>query len=111
MEENKNLEIITRGWSRKNIKRGFLFLCVGLVLTFFSILVGLTGIDSGRIPLVFYVIYGIALFFISFGVLGFWLLIPAFQKWRNTKNEWLVWVFLAIAIFVVCGVLYILIHP
>jgi membrane protease YdiL (CAAX protease family) len=106
MEENKNLETVSKGWSRKNIKRGFLFLGIGLILTFFSILTGLTGIDSGKIPLVFYVIYGIALFFISFGVLGFWLLIPAFQKWRHTKKEWLAWTFLAIAIVLLCVLFY-----
>jgi len=43
----------------------------------------------------------IAFAIILVGVLGFWLVIPAFQTWRGTKKEWIAWIFLAIVIMLV----------
>jgi len=34
------------------------------------------------------------------GILGFWLIIPAFQKWWHTKKEWIFWLLLVVGCIV-----------
>ena len=105
MDDNKNLKTVAKGWTLKNIKKGFLFLGIGIVLMIVDIVIGLTGIDSGRTPFLFYIILPLV-YAAALGVLGFWLIVPAFQKWQHTKNEWLAWTFLIIAILLVCTLIY-----
>ena len=96
--ENNNSKAVSEGWTKKNWGRGFLFIGIAGALLVIDILVGLTGIDSGKTPFLFYVILPAIYIALGFGILGFWVVIPAFQKWYRTKREWLAWLFLIIAI-------------
>ena len=105
--DNKNLDKTSKGWTLKNILIGGVCVAIGWLIGSFNAVFGLaTGGDSGKLPIVFYVLGLGAVFLIGLGILGFWVIIPAFQKWRHTKYEWIAWVFFAIAIFFVCVLIY-----
>jgi len=108
MDTHKDLKTGSKGWTTKNIGRGLLFIGIGLISIFLATFIGLTGIDSGKIPPPIYIniIDVVALIFSAFGIFGFWFVITAFQKWRNTKKEWVAWMFLVIAIVVIGFLIY-----
>jgi Kef-type K+ transport system membrane component KefB len=98
MEENMG------GWTVKNFSKGLTFFAAGFLIDFLGGIAALS--DSDKIPFWYYIIISIAIFLMTLGVLGFWLLIPAFQKWRHTKNEWLAWTFLTIVVVLLCALFY-----
>jgi hypothetical protein len=91
--DKKTSLVKKRGWSGKNIFLGLGLLFVGFIIWFAdSAVVGIaSGVSGKKIPIGFWGDFGFAL--MAFGVLGYWLAIPAVQKWWNTKR-WLSWTFL-----------------
>lgn len=81
------------GWTVKNILSGLAFLFVGFIIWFLdSVVVGVeTGVTGKKFVLGFWGEFGFAL--MAFAVLGFWIAIPACQKWWTTKR-WLALAFL-----------------
>lgn len=108
MDNKKDLKTISKGWTVKNIGIGLWCVGAGFFFILLAILVGFSGIDSGKLPPPLYVniIDIIALILMAIGALGFWFVIPAFQKWKHTKYEWGAWLFLAIATLLICVLIY-----
>jgi hypothetical protein len=86
-------------------KRGFLavsFAILIYILDLFAVF-GYVGDATRSLPpwyaILTSTIAGGTFILLIFGIFGFWLVIPAFQKWRHTKNEWIAWVFLAVSVF------------
>src|SRR5438132_462771 len=97
-EENKKLS--ARGWSRKNILTGCVLATVGYIVTILNSSFSLFIVGNGKDSVWFYIWGLIGFALIVCGISGFWLVIPAFQKWWRTDRR-LVWLFLSIGIFMV----------
>lgn len=96
--DHNNGNIIKKGWTAKNTLTGLGFLFVGFIIWFLDSVVagvnnGITGKNTG---IGFWGDFGFAL--MAFGVLGYWTVIPAYQKWWKTKR----W---AALIFIIPGAL------
>jgi len=91
--------VFGKGWSLMNILIGAVFVISGWIIDAINGLVNLGAIGSGKLSSAFYIWGWIGFSLIIFGILGFWLLIPAFQKWWHTKR-WLAWTFLTIAVLI-----------
>lgn len=90
---SKETNIKKRGWSGKNIFLGLGLLFVGFIIWFAdSAVMGVAlGVSGKKFSTGFWGGLGFAL--MAFGVLGYWIAIPAVQKWWHTKR-WLAWTFL-----------------
>jgi hypothetical protein len=86
-----------KGWSLINILIGLVFIASALVVSDFINFLSFIGFFPMRnsLPSWYYFYPWIVLSMITLGVLGFWFVIPAFQKWWHTKR-WLAWTFLGI---------------
>jgi hypothetical protein len=107
---NKNGAKSTNGWSRKNFIFGILFVVGGIILFFVDFYLAYLRVGDSERAIPGWV-YGLNLLSIAmalFGVLGFWLVIPAFEKWWHTK-KWLALIFLIVGIF--AGLLFFALHP
>ncbi len=97
--------IYGKGWSLMNMLIGGAFILSGWIIDIINGLLNLGVIGSGKFPTLFYIWEGIGLFLIIFGVLGWWLVIPAFQKYWHTKR-YIFWICLGIALSVLAFVIY-----
>ena len=75
------------GWSLRNM-----FLGLGLLLIGFVLWYAYSAMNGSEIEMGFLSYLG--LFLMLFGVLGYWLAIPAVEKWWKEKR-WLAWMFVA----------------
>jgi hypothetical protein len=105
MKEDKGLRLFfDKGWSLMNIFTGIILVIfswlMAIVDGFFVGSHAFMG-DAGPINIGFggYLVLSFAFVMIVLGSLGFWFVIPAFQKWGHTK-PWLAWVFLTIAVLI-----------
>lgn len=94
-QTGKEVAAQKRGWSGKNIFLGLGLLFVGFVIWFGDSVVegfaqGVAGNKTFSIG--FWGRFGFAV--MAVGVLGYWIAIPAAQKWWYAKR-WLAWTFLA----------------
>jgi hypothetical protein len=89
-----------KGWSLINILNGLLFLAVAYATLTLTIFFGFLSVgDSERsVSIYIYILGWLGVVMLLLGSLGFWLVIPAFQKWWHTKDRWLAWLFLGIAV-------------
>ncbi|MDE1970724.1 MAG: hypothetical protein KGI50_04095 [Patescibacteria group bacterium] len=81
------------GWSGKNVFLGLVLLLVGFIIWFTdSVVMGMaSGVSGKKFVLGFWGDLGFLL--MAFGVLGYWVSIPAIQKWWHSK-KWLALVFI-----------------
>jgi hypothetical protein len=107
-EEIKSV-VKKRGWSGKNIWTGLGLLFVGFIIWFAdSVVMGFaSGIAGKKFTLGFW--GGLGFLLMAFGILGYWIAIPAFQKWWRTKR-WLALIFLVPSILLGIMVIVAVLH-
>jgi hypothetical protein len=91
-----------KGWSLLNIVDGLISVIIGSSILIAGVIWGfLVAGDSDKpLPFYFWLIEVAGIAMVALGVLGFWFVIPAFQKWGRAQPG-LAWICLAIAIVVV----------
>ncbi|HUC02147.1 MAG TPA: hypothetical protein VMA75_04595 [Candidatus Paceibacterota bacterium] len=106
MKVNEDSKIVPKGWrTAVNVSAGIILLILGCILAEANGIYATYANVSGTF---FIFVMSVAIVLILIGVSGFWIIVPAFQKWWHTKKRWLVWVFLAIGFILVPLLLYLI---
>jgi hypothetical protein len=101
MDNNKDSKVISGGWTLKNFLIGgvlFVLGCLFYVLDAYAAYLYI-GDSTRSLPWFINLLQYVAIFVVLVGVSGFWVIVPAFQKWWCTRR-WLAWTFFLIGLIV-----------